>query len=60
MARSVLLHDQKADFDAQQQKPDVATRDAKLEDSLQDILPIRYSESELPMSRIIRLRRSST
>ena len=39
MARSVLLHDQKADFDAQQQKPDVATRDAKLEDSLQEHPP---------------------
>jgi peptidoglycan lytic transglycosylase len=33
---SLLLHDQKADFDTQQQKPDVATRDAKLEDSLQE------------------------
>ncbi len=31
----LLLHDQKADFDAQQQKPDFATRDAKLDDSLQ-------------------------
>ena len=33
---SLLLHDQKADFDTQEQKPDVATRDAKLEDSLQE------------------------
>jgi rare lipoprotein A len=28
---SLLLHDQKADFDTQEQKPDFATRDAKLE-----------------------------
>ena len=36
---SLLLHEQKADFDAQQQKPDFATRDAKLEDSLNKYLP---------------------
>ena len=57
---SLLLHDQKADFDTQQQKPDFATRDAKLETHFRSILSIRYSESELPMSRIMRLRRSST
>jgi rare lipoprotein A len=33
---SLLLHDQKADFDAQEHKPDFAPRDAKLEDSLQE------------------------
>lgn len=32
---ALLLHDQKADFDTQQQKPDFATRDAKLDVSLQ-------------------------
>jgi rare lipoprotein A len=32
---SLLLHDQKADFDTQEQKPDFTTHDAKLEDSLQ-------------------------
>ena len=36
---SLLLHDQKADFDTQEQKPDFTTRDAKLEDSLQEHLP---------------------
>jgi rare lipoprotein A len=36
---SLLLHEQKADFDVQQQKPDFATRDAKLEDSLNKYLP---------------------
>ena len=35
---SLLLHDQKADFDTQEQKPDFITRDAKLEDSLQEHL----------------------
>jgi hypothetical protein len=28
---SLLLHDQKVDFDTQEQKPDFPTRDAKLE-----------------------------
>jgi hypothetical protein len=36
---SLLLHDQKADFDTQEQKPDFTTRDAKLEDSLQEHFP---------------------
>jgi hypothetical protein len=36
---SSLSHEQKADFDAQQQKPDFATRDAKLEDPLNKHLP---------------------
>ena len=36
---SSLSHGQKADFDAQQQKPDFATRDAKLEDPLNKHLP---------------------
>ena len=36
---SLLRHDRKADFDIQQQKPDIATRDAKLEDPLQEHLP---------------------
>ncbi len=36
---SLLLHDQKADFDTQQQEPDVATRGAKLEDSLHEHPP---------------------
>jgi rare lipoprotein A len=36
---SLLLHDQKADFDTQEQKPDFITRDAKLEDSLQEHFP---------------------
>ena len=33
----LLLHDQKADFDTQEQKPDFATRDAKLEDHFRSI-----------------------
>ena len=36
---SLLLHDQKADFDTQEQKPDFPTRDAKLETSLQEHSP---------------------
>jgi rare lipoprotein A len=36
---SLLLHDQKADFDTQENKPDFAPRDAKLEDSLQEHFP---------------------
>jgi hypothetical protein len=36
---SLLLHDQKADFETQEQKPDFATRDAKLEGSLQGHFP---------------------
>jgi rare lipoprotein A len=36
---SLLLHDQKADFDTQEQKPGFSTRDAKLEDSLQEHFP---------------------
>jgi rare lipoprotein A len=36
---SLLLHDQKADFDTQEHKPDFAPRDAKLEDSLQEHFP---------------------
>jgi rare lipoprotein A len=36
---SLLLHDQKADFDAQEHKPDFAPRDAKLEDSVQEHFP---------------------
>jgi hypothetical protein len=34
----LLLHDQKADFDTQERKSDFATRDAKLEGSLQEHL----------------------
>ena len=36
---SSLSHGQKADFDAQQQKPDFATRDAKLDEPLNKHLP---------------------
>ena len=38
-SNSLPLRDQKADFDTQKQKPDFITRDAKLEDSLQEHLP---------------------
>jgi rare lipoprotein A len=37
-SNSLPLRDQKADFDTQEQKPDYITRDAKLEDSLQEHL----------------------
>jgi rare lipoprotein A len=36
---SSLLHDQKADVDIQEQKPDLATRGAKFEDSFQKHFP---------------------
>ena len=50
---SSLSHEQKADFDAQQQKPDFATRDAKLDDPLNKHLPDSMPRKQTsPLSQI--------
>lgn len=47
-SNSLPLRDQKADFDTQEQKPDFITRDAQLEDSLQEHLPDSMPRKRTP------------
>jgi len=47
-SNSLPLRDQKADFDSQEQKPDFITRDAQLEDSLQEHLPDSMPRKRTP------------